>query len=107
MCVCVCVCVCVRQCVCVCVCVCVRSGEHTSERQSHLNRVCRLLRVRERECVFRCVMRGLVRRACVRGRSYGCVFFFECEGDRRDLYSFPTRRSSDLDSVCVCVCVCV
>src|SRR5438045_9438636 len=24
-------------------------------------------------------------------------FFFECTGDHRDLYSFPTRRSSDLD----------
>src|SRR4029434_11111534 len=38
---CVCVCVCVR--VCVRVCVCVRSEEHTSELQSHLNLVCRLL----------------------------------------------------------------
>src|SRR4029434_5370238 len=47
-CVCVCVCggnsVCVGVCVCVCVCVCVRSEEHTSELQSHLNLVCRLLR---------------------------------------------------------------
>src|SRR4029434_357592 len=53
--VCLCVCVCVAaQCtgvlcvvccalcvVCVCVCVCVRSEEHTSELQSHVNRVCR------------------------------------------------------------------
>src|SRR5690349_22899834 len=23
-------------------------------------------------------------------------FFFDCHGDRRDLHSFPTRRSSDL-----------
>src|SRR4029434_5425323 len=38
---CACVCVCVR--VNVCVCVCVRSEEHTSELQSHLNLVCRLL----------------------------------------------------------------
>src|SRR4029434_8181657 len=30
-------------CECVCVCVCVRSEEHTSELQSHLNLVCRLL----------------------------------------------------------------
>src|SRR4029434_11358143 len=30
-------------CVCVCVCVCVRSEEHTSALQSHLNLVCRLL----------------------------------------------------------------
>src|SRR4029434_315896 len=28
---------------CVCLCVCVRSEEHTSELQSHLNLVCRLL----------------------------------------------------------------
>src|SRR4029434_5298766 len=54
-CVCVCVCVCISTCsvcVCVCVCVCViavrssvcvRSEEHTSELQSHLNLVCRLL----------------------------------------------------------------
>src|SRR5437762_6037949 len=26
------------------------------------------------------------------------VFFFECYGDHRDLHSFPTRRSSDLES---------
>src|SRR4029434_2808335 len=52
-CVSVCVCLCaymsvcahmfVDVCVCVCVCVCVRSEEHTSELQSHLNLVCRLL----------------------------------------------------------------
>src|SRR4029434_11337223 len=44
-CVCVCVCVCGwrgRWCVCVCVFI-FRSGEHTSELQSHLNRVWRLL----------------------------------------------------------------
>src|SRR4029434_11345439 len=51
--VCVCVCLgvymCLSGCVCVCVwvcmrvCVCVRSEEHTSELQSHLNLVCRLL----------------------------------------------------------------
>src|SRR4029434_2370868 len=39
-------------CVCVCVCVCVRvymrSEEHTSELQSHLNLVCRLLLVKNR-----------------------------------------------------------
>src|SRR5690625_1310085 len=26
------------------------------------------------------------------------VFFFYCSGDHRDLHSFPTRRSSDLDT---------
>src|SRR4029434_2664917 len=34
--------------VCVCVCVCVRSEEHTSELQSHLNLVCRLLLEKKR-----------------------------------------------------------
>src|SRR4029434_6603742 len=38
-----CVGVCWCVCVCMCVCVCVRSEEHTSELQSHLNLVCRLL----------------------------------------------------------------
>src|SRR4029434_11315074 len=33
----------IKVCVCVHVCVCVRSEEHTSELQSHLNLVCRLL----------------------------------------------------------------
>src|SRR5687768_18258603 len=27
------------------------------------------------------------------------VFFFQCYGDHRDLHSFPTRRSSDLDAL--------
>src|SRR4029434_11311801 len=40
---CVCVCVCVCVCMCVCLYACVRSEEHTSELQSHLNLVCRLL----------------------------------------------------------------
>src|SRR4029434_7484984 len=49
----VCLCLCLCVCVCVCVqsglvlssavCVCVRSEEHTSALQSHLNLVCRLL----------------------------------------------------------------
>src|SRR5688500_20165582 len=26
-------------------------------------------------------------------------FFFSCSGDPRDLHSFPTRRSSDLDAL--------
>src|SRR4029434_5976080 len=41
--VCFCACVCVFVCFCVCACVCMRSEEHTSELQSHLNLVCRLL----------------------------------------------------------------
>src|SRR5205085_8171711 len=30
--------------------------------------------------------------------SSSLSFFFKCYGDHRDLHSFPTRRSSDLDS---------
>src|SRR4029434_7942604 len=79
--VCVCVCVCVRVCVflfhqllqqffchssnmasCdledvfVCVCVWVRSEEHTSELQSHLNLVCPRLREKKRACVLAAVV---------------------------------------------------
>src|SRR4029434_9240517 len=74
-------CVCVRLgCVCVCVCVCVRSEEHTSELQSHLNLVCRLL-LEKKDCSFQCahvldVLRthaGMVHRAglLVRGAGAG------------------------------------
>src|SRR5436309_10937920 len=30
-----------------------------------------------------------------------CCFFFLCDGDHRDLHSFPTRRSSDLASLAI------
>src|SRR5437588_5634036 len=33
-------------------------------------------------------------------RSLLFFFFFQCYGDRRDLHSFPTRRSSDLTDLC-------
>src|SRR5207249_9170684 len=29
--------------------------------------------------------------------ALSCTFFLYCSGDLRDLHSFPTRRSSDLD----------
>src|SRR4029434_4453698 len=44
--------------VCVCLCVCVRSEEHTSELQSHLNLVCRLLLEKIKVCV--CVLRSIM-----------------------------------------------
>src|SRR5688572_31584550 len=31
---------------------------------------------------------------------YFCIFFFYYYGDHTHLHSFPTRRSSDLDSAC-------
>src|SRR5438034_7913446 len=31
--------------------------------------------------------------------SASFFFFFSCYGDHRDLHSFPTRRSSDLESL--------
>src|SRR4029434_5057969 len=48
-------------CLCVCVCVCVRSEEHTSELQSHLNLVCRLLL--EKKTAALCAWAGVC--ACV------------------------------------------
>src|SRR4029434_9170748 len=48
--------VCVCVCVCVCECVCERSEEHTSELQSHLNLVCRLLSEKKTH-VNQCVAR--------------------------------------------------
>src|SRR4029434_3146188 len=48
-------CMCVCVCMSVCVCVCVRSEEHTSELQSHLNLVCRLLLEKKKRSVcLRC-----------------------------------------------------
>src|SRR4029434_11325347 len=66
------------ECVCVCerervsVCVCVRSEEHTSELQSHLNLVCRLLLEKKHNtrgpCGAERTRRGLVRVAVRRVR---------------------------------------
>src|SRR5205809_3005702 len=37
---------------------------------------------------------------CVWKRSYkSSTFFFYCDAHHRDLHSFPTRRSSDLDAI--------
>src|SRR4029434_8420763 len=45
---------------CVCVCVCVRSEEHTSELQSHLNLVCPLLLEKNRDRPSQCRPRTVV-----------------------------------------------
>src|SRR4029434_7742491 len=68
------------MCVCACVCVCTwqRSEEHTSELQSHLNLVCRLL-LEKNTCVQVCTFVCLCVYMCV------CVCVW----------------------LCVCVCVCV
>src|SRR4029434_4756419 len=83
----ICVCVRARVCVCVCVCVCVRSEEHTSELQSHLNLVCRLL-----------------------FEGYGDHRYLHSFPTRRssDLHS-STMHPQGFVCVCarVCVCVCV
>src|SRR4029434_6590466 len=57
--------VCVCLCLCVSVCVCVRSEEHTSELQSHLNLVCRLLLEKKRNCVRAIVTLCLSSCVCV------------------------------------------
>src|SRR4029434_1287338 len=96
------------------------SEEHTSELQSHLNLVCRLL-LDKKMCVlvrfFLWAIRGesvadVDRNVRVSRQSHVCVcvlgvcmcvcrcvclcVFFKEYGDHRDLHSFPTRRSSDL-----------
>src|SRR6266571_4917330 len=89
----------------------VRSEEHTSELQSHVNLVCRLLlekknfnrghvagrralaESREALPIGDHLHREVVaRQRQIRGRD---VFFFELYVDHRELHSFPPRRSSD------------
>src|SRR6266571_1083877 len=80
-----------------------RSEEHTSELQSHVNLVCRLLlekkNTQSASCRWRCpqiptpTSRRRLRK-CPRPPPPG-LFFFYCCGGHRDLHSFPTRRSSD------------
>src|SRR4029434_793509 len=105
---------------CVSVCVCVRSEEHTSELQSHLNLVCRLLLEKRRAHVWSGVAREsrmpaspgnevhathqpLARicpcspRRCL-SSFHPCALLFFFLMIRRPPRStlFPTRRSSDL-----------
>src|SRR5690348_11008746 len=56
---------------------CPRSEEHTSELQSPVHLVCRLLLEKK--------------------KTNNAVFYVYVYGDHRDLHSFPTRRSSDLN----------
>src|SRR4029434_1520721 len=132
MCVCVCVCVfvcvCVCMCVCVCVCVrrCIRSEEHTSELQSHLNLVCRLLLEKKKKCtILREHVRWLsdlvTRRACMcaaahvardiahlaesrtRVLAVTVCFFFN---DTATTEIYPLSLHDALPILCVCACVC-
>src|SRR4029434_8507904 len=91
------VCVCVCVCVCVYVCLCVRSEEHTSELQSHLNLVCRLLRgkIYVRVCEYTC-------------GALDCAlsfFFFFNDTAPAEIYTLSLHDA--LPILCVCVCVCV
>src|SRR5438132_730749 len=87
-----------------------RSEEHTSELQSHSDLVCRLLlekkkpTERSRPAWFRELPTNtsLCKAACLGGTTLH--YFGNCPrsfpwgfADYRDLHSFPTRRSSDLD----------
>src|SRR4029434_460260 len=107
------------MCVCACVCVCTwqRSEEHTSELQSHLNLVCRLLLEKNAcvcvvvcVCVYVCVCVSLVVLACVCEsvrtelctcvsfcmRDFVCMsvcFFFLNDGAPSEFSSFPLRAS--------------
>src|SRR5207302_1701795 len=59
-----------------------RSEEHTSELQSRENLVCRLLLEKKKK----------------QHHHSTSLIYFTCNSPRRDLHSFPTRRSSDLDT---------
>src|SRR6266511_618449 len=88
-----------------------RSEEHTSELQSRENLVCRLLLEQKTvhgHMVTRCTApmcgaallshSGTTDPCGGEGSQWGidgAAFFFELEGEHRELHSFPTRRSSD------------
>src|SRR5476649_2307730 len=93
-----------------------RSEEHTSELQSHSEIVCRLLLEKKNGLRFGEGRRGVPEEAAgpvpwVAAHRGGALqdgghhradgdrsdeFLFYGYGDHRDLHSFPTRRSSDL-----------
>src|SRR4029434_169198 len=77
-------------CVCVCLCLCVRSEEHTSELQSHLNLVCRLLLDTPTTEIYTLSLHDAL--------PILFVISLEPRGMR-----IPTFRLC----ACVCVCVCV
>src|SRR6185369_12531034 len=75
-----------------------RSEEHTSELQSHLNLVCRLLLEKKKqhsvlELSDRHQKHPYQRQT--RPSRPSEIFFFYCSAHPPDLHSFPTRRSSD------------
>src|SRR5690242_2065156 len=65
-----------------------RSEEHTSELQSHVNLVCRLLLEKKNN-------RNDSHYSCSYLKLY-CRYFVLSSSPDRHLHSFPTRRSSDL-----------
>src|SRR6516225_7372366 len=85
-----------------------RSEEHTSELQSHVNLVCRLLLEKKNDERFGLQFhRGdQARRSAAQLHSFGgggghqraqarAAFFSHGRGSPQALHSFPTRRSSD------------
>src|SRR4051812_5358426 len=73
-----------------------RSEEHTSELQSHVNIVCRLLLEKKKGSRPHDEIHG------IRDALVQCGFFSYGQGTDRDLLSFPTRRSSDLTPSACC-----
>src|SRR4029434_10636936 len=90
-------------CACVCVCVCVRSEEHTSELQSHLNLVCRLLLEKKNESISLCSLRALYA-----SRRARLLFFFN-DTATTEIYTLSLHDALPIfyRDVCACVCVCV
>src|SRR5690242_12927955 len=76
-----------------------RSEEHTSELQSHVNLVCRLLLEKKKKKINNIVHRCMLLSSMLslsHDHTRQFFFFFHPSCDHRDLHSFPTRRSSDL-----------
>src|SRR5690242_12026690 len=72
-----------------------RSEEHTSELQSHVNLVCRLLLEKKKQSEYRCGPGSWPIPNSNGAQS--CCIPSNCCANPRDLHSFPTRRSSDLE----------
>src|SRR6266480_370393 len=80
----------------------VRSEEHTSELQSHVNLVCRLLLEKKKKSTSLAssikasatFCRDTAHSAGASWPAHRCSLS-ESIAERRDLHSFPTRRSSD------------
>src|SRR4029434_4226572 len=81
----------------VCVCVCVRSEEHTSELQSHLNLVCRLLLEKN----------NIVKTASLFVVLHGAALGHDCTYHTLDALCIQTIHYIISSYLCVCMFSCM